>query len=60
VIVLATSAGLTVTPAVFEVTVVEALSVTWSSNDQAPKVKGPVEMLGKSPALQENAVPRLP
>jgi hypothetical protein len=52
---------LTLTVAALEVTVtgVPELSVTWSSNDQAPVVdKAPVDVDGVSPALQENEVPR--
>ncbi len=53
---------LTVTVTTLEVTVtgVPELSVTWSSNDQVPVVdRVPVELVGLSPALQEEELPRL-
>ena len=54
----ATSAALTVTLTGLEVAVWEALSVTLSSNDQAPTVdRAPVEM--DAGEVQADAVPRL-
>jgi len=56
------STPFTVTAAAFELTSSkgEPLSLTCSSNDQAPVVdKTPVEVDGLSPALQANEVPRL-
>ena len=56
----AESASLTFTVTAFEVTVLEALSVTWSSKLQDPVVdRAPVDVDGVSPTLQENELPRL-
>jgi hypothetical protein len=53
--------GLTVTATALEVTVTctTKLSVTWSSNDQAPIVsRAPVEVNGSAPALQPKELPK--
>lgn len=54
------SAPLTVTLTGLEAMVVGVLSVTWSSNDQVPVVdRVPVEVVGLSPGVHVNALPRL-
>ncbi len=55
-------AGLTLTVMLLEATVTGApeLSVTCNSNDQVPIVdRIPVEVVSRSPALQEKELPRL-
>ncbi len=54
------SAAATVTLTALEATVVGVWSVTWSSNDQLPIVdRALVEIVGMSPGLHANALPRL-
>jgi hypothetical protein len=55
----APGAKLTMTDTGAEVTVSDALSVTWSSKDQVPVVvKAPVETEGLEPEVQLNKLPK--
>jgi P pilus assembly chaperone PapD len=61
-VIVTVSAAFTVTVTAFEVVVTAPapeLSITCSSNDQVPVVAStPVELVGRSPTLQLNELPR--
>jgi hypothetical protein len=55
----ATGTGFTVTATGVEVTVSDALSVTWSSKDQTPVVaREPVDTVGLDEVVHENELPK--